>query len=116
MEDWNRFRAWMLAVAVAILGSQALYISGTVDLGESIYLTANLGWAGAILGGTSLTGGVGRVGGIFAAVLVIAIIETLMNLYGVAPSIRQIVFGLILLGAIYLASLQGRLRLRPEGR
>ena len=46
----------------------------------------------------------------------IAIIENLMNLYGVAPSIRQIVFGLILLGAIYLASLQGRLRLRPEAR
>ena len=36
MGDWNRFRAWMLAVAVAILGSQALHASETVDLGETI--------------------------------------------------------------------------------
>ncbi len=51
MGDWNRFRAWMLAIAVAILGSQALHVSETVDLGETIYLTTNLGWFGAILGG-----------------------------------------------------------------
>jgi len=48
------------------------------------------------------------------AVLVISMIENLMNLFGVEPSIRQVVFGLILLGAIYLASLQGRMRLEAE--
>ena len=37
-----------------------------------------------------------------------------MNLFGVEPSIRQIVFGFILMGAIYLASLQGKLRIRLE--
>ena len=51
MGDWNRFRAWMLSIAVAILGSQALHISGTLDLSASIYLTPNLGWVGAIVGG-----------------------------------------------------------------
>jgi uncharacterized membrane protein YedE/YeeE len=51
MGDWNRFRAWMLAAAVAMVGSQALHLSGTVDLAESIYLSPNLGWAGAIIGG-----------------------------------------------------------------
>ncbi len=51
MADWNRFRAWLLAIAVAILGSQALHGGGLVDLGESIYLTTNLGWVGAIVGG-----------------------------------------------------------------
>jgi ribose/xylose/arabinose/galactoside ABC-type transport system permease subunit len=85
--------------------------SAVADLGQGDILMA---FAGAILGGTALTGGVGRVGGIFAAVLVIAIIENLMNLFGVPPSIRQIVFGIILLAAIYLASLQGRLRLASE--
>ena len=66
--------------------------------------------AGTILGGTALTGGKGNVGGIFAAVLVISIIENLMNLFGVPPSIRQVVFGAVMLLAIYLASLQERLR------
>ncbi len=51
MEDWNRFRAWMLAVAVAMIGSQFLYQTETVDLGSSIYLTTNFGWAGAVIGG-----------------------------------------------------------------
>ena len=110
-------------VAVFTLAGMFAAIGGLLEVGRLSSVTADMGqgdilmvFAGAILGGTSLTGGVGRVGGIFAAVLVIAIIENLMNLYGVAPSIRQIVFGLILLGAIYLASLQGRLRLRPEAR
>ena len=51
MGDWSRFRAWMLAVAVAIAGSQLLHISELIDLSNSIYLTPNLGWAGAIVGG-----------------------------------------------------------------
>lgn len=49
--DWNRFRAWMLALAIAMIGSQYLHISGTLDLGESIYLSPTFGWAGAIIGG-----------------------------------------------------------------
>lgn len=66
MGDWNRFRAWMLAIAVAILGSQALHMTGTVDLSASIYLTSNLGWAGAVIGGLlfgfgmTMTGGCGN--------------------------------------------------------
>ena len=66
MEDWNRFRAWVLAIAVAIIGSQILYQTGQVDLGKSIYLTVNFGWAGAIVGGLlfgfgmTMTGGCGN--------------------------------------------------------
>lgn len=61
-----RFRAWALAIAVALLGSQALHLTGYVDLGRSIYQTPNLGWLGAILGGLmfgfamTLTGGCGN--------------------------------------------------------
>ncbi len=101
MEDWNRFRAWMLAIAVAILGSQMMYISGVVDLGESIYLTANFGWAGAIIGGLmfgfgmTMTGGCGnktlvRLGAGNLKSLVVAIIlglfayMTLRGLIGLA--------------------------------
>lgn len=51
MGNWNRFRAWMLATGVAILGSQYLYQTGQVDLSLAIYLTPNFGWFGAILGG-----------------------------------------------------------------
>ena len=54
MENWNRFRAWLLTIAVAILGSQVLFAFGKVDLTKSIYLTTNLGWAGAVSGGLTM--------------------------------------------------------------
>ena len=74
MGDKNRLRAWFLAIGVAILGSQTLQAAGYIDLSKSIYLTANFGWLGHILGGflfgvgMTLGGGCGqrtlvRVGG-----------------------------------------------------
>lgn len=49
--DFGRARAWILAIAVAIIGSQLLYVSGTVDLTKSIYLGPSLRWFSNILGG-----------------------------------------------------------------
>ncbi len=51
MGNWNRMRAWLMAIAVAMLVSQAMHVFGVVDLNESIYLTTSFGWAGAIIGG-----------------------------------------------------------------
>ena len=63
--DWRRMRAWLLAMAVAILGSQLLEASGIVDLGGTFYRASDLLWLGALLGGLlfgfgmTLTGGCG---------------------------------------------------------
>jgi hypothetical protein len=101
LQDYRRLRAWLLAIAVAIAGSQALHLSGAVDLGKSIYLTANLGWLGAIIGGLmfgfgmTLTGGCGnktlvRLGAGNLKSLVVALVlgvfayMTLRGLIGVA--------------------------------
>jgi uncharacterized membrane protein YedE/YeeE len=101
LQDYRRFRAWMLAIAVAMAGSQALYLTGTIDLGKSIYLTANLGWLGAVVGGLmfgfgmTLTGGCGnktlvRLGAgnlkslVVALVLGVFAFMTLRGLIGVA--------------------------------
>lgn len=61
--DWNRFRSWMLVIAVAILGSQSLHLLGLVDLGRSVYLTTSFGWMGAILGGLMFGFGMTLAGG-----------------------------------------------------
>lgn len=69
MGDTNRFRAWMLAIAVAILGTQALHMMELIDLtlspadGGAIYLTTSLGWPGAILGGLLFGYGMTMAGG-----------------------------------------------------
>lgn len=98
MGDWRRFRAWMLALAVAVLGTQGLHGAGMIDVGDSIYLTANFGWLGAILGGLmfgfgmTLGGGCGnktlvRIGGgnlksvVVALVLGVCAYMTLRGLF-----------------------------------
>ena len=51
MGDWNRMRMWLLAIAVAILGSQALQFGGMIDLGKSIYTAPRLNWLSIVAGG-----------------------------------------------------------------
>ena len=63
MEDYGRFRTWLLAIAVAIITSQTLHVMGMIDLYESIYQTANLGWLGGIIGGLLFGFGMTMAGG-----------------------------------------------------
>ncbi|MGI9494029.1 MAG: YeeE/YedE thiosulfate transporter family protein, partial [Geminicoccaceae bacterium] len=49
--DWRRMRAWLLAIAVAILGSQLLEALAIVDLSGTLYRASDVLWLGALLGG-----------------------------------------------------------------
>lgn len=57
LSDWvnfgslTRFRAWLLAMAVAIALSQAMQLMGWIDLSTAIYRTPNFGWLGNSVGG-----------------------------------------------------------------
>lgn len=57
ISDWinmgikNRFRTWVLAIAIAIIGTQLLQASGMVDMSGAIYLNTSFGWVGYIVGG-----------------------------------------------------------------
>lgn len=49
--DYRRFRAWLLAAAVALLGAQLLQGAGVVSLEKSMYLGSSINWFGDIVGG-----------------------------------------------------------------
>jgi uncharacterized protein len=49
--DYRRFRAWILAAAVALLGTQLLHGIGVVALERSMYLATSFNWLGHIAGG-----------------------------------------------------------------
>ncbi len=51
MGDTGRMRMWLLAIAVAILGANALHLAGLVDLSKSIYQTPNFTWLSYLVGG-----------------------------------------------------------------
>lgn len=61
--DWRRMRAWLLIIAIAILGSQSLQAAGLIDLGRSSYLGSELPWLGAIGGGLMFGFGMTLTGG-----------------------------------------------------
>jgi uncharacterized membrane protein YedE/YeeE len=70
MGDGNRLRSWVLAMAVAILGSQLLQLAGLIDLKSAIYTTPNLGWLGAAIGGLLFGFGMVQAGGCGSRTLV----------------------------------------------
>jgi uncharacterized protein len=49
--DWRRFRAWILAAATALIGTQLLQATGVVALDKSMYMAPALNWVGHIAGG-----------------------------------------------------------------
>jgi uncharacterized membrane protein YedE/YeeE len=51
MGDLSRMRMWLLAIAVALLGSSALHLAGVVDLSKSIYPSPNFTWLSYLVGG-----------------------------------------------------------------
>ena len=51
MDDWERARMWALAVAVAMLGFNAMVALDWVQAGNSIYAAPRVLWLSALLGG-----------------------------------------------------------------
>jgi hypothetical protein len=51
MGDFSRLRMWLLAIAVAMIGTQALHATGQIDLGKAIYLRPSVTWASHVVGG-----------------------------------------------------------------
>src|SRR5215475_13767673 len=62
--DRRRFRTWLLAAAVALVGARLLAAAGWVDLDKSMYLAATgFNWTGHVLGGLMLGFGMVFAGG-----------------------------------------------------
>jgi D-xylose transport system permease protein len=66
--------------------------------------------AAAVIGGTSLFGGIGRVVSALLGALVIASINSGMNLLGLSQGLKFIITGLVLLGAVLIDALSKRSR------
>ncbi len=76
----------------------------TARLGGSTATTANLieldAVAAACIGGTSMSGGVGSIGGVALGVLVLSAVDNVMSLMNISSYAQMVVKGLILLFAV----------------
>ena len=51
MGSWARMRMWLMAIAIASLGTHALELAGLIDLGKSLYVRPRVTWLSYVLGG-----------------------------------------------------------------
>lgn len=64
--------------------------------------------AAAVIGGTSLMGGVGNISGTMIGAFIIGVLRNGLNMAGVSSFIQQIVIGLVVIGAVYVDQLRNR--------
>jgi uncharacterized membrane protein YedE/YeeE len=49
--DWRRMRMWLLAIAIAIVGTAALQWTGQIDTAKTIYTGPSIPWLSHLVGG-----------------------------------------------------------------
>lgn len=64
--------------------------------------------ASAVIGGTSLIGGVGTISGTAIGAFVIGILRNGLNMNGVSAFIQQIIIGFVILGTVWVDQLRNR--------
>lgn len=79
--------------------SAARTFSGQFSVGDGAEMDAI---SAVVLGGTSMTGGVGRISGTIIGCLVIGVLNNGMNLLGIDSSWQYVVKGLVVLLAVYI--------------
>lgn len=88
-----------LFASIAGIFSAARTISGQFSVGEGAEMDAI---SAVVLGGTSMSGGVGRISGTIIGCLVIGMLNNGMNLVGIDSSWQFIVKGLVVLLAVLI--------------
>lgn len=63
MEHWGRMRAWLLAIAVAMVGVNLLGYMGSVDFSQTLYASKSFYWLGFVVGGLCFGVGMTLAGG-----------------------------------------------------
>ncbi len=108
----------MLFAAFILSGVLAAF-AGFLLASRTNGATPNLGlgmlfevFAAVVIGGVSLKGGVGRLSGVFAGVLLLSTIDTAINVMGLDASYMQVIRGGLMLLAVLLDSLKSQIRKR----
>jgi ribose transport system permease protein len=90
--------AALLAGLAGIIHASQLY-SAEPSSGQGFELSAI---AAVVVGGTSFTGGIGRIPGTLLGAIIIGILDKGLNQAGVHFSLQYIIKGLVILAAVYL--------------
>lgn len=93
----------MAGLGGVVLASQLKSGAPTYGVSYELYVIAAV-----VVGGTSLTGGQGKIFGTLIGAFIIAVIQNGMNLTGVQSYTQRVVLGIVILGAVLLDMLRQR--------
>ena len=98
-----------MTIYVFVLAGLLSAFAGWLLAARMDSVSANLGigllfevFAAVVIGGVSLKGGVGRLSGVFAGVLLLSTIATAINIMRIPVEFERVIFGTILLFAVLL--------------
>lgn len=89
---------WLLAIRTS---------GATANLGIGMLFNA---FAAVVIGGVSLKGGIGRLPGVYAGVLLLSSIHTAINLMGLPAHYTQMILGALVLAAVLIDTLKLQIR------
>jgi ribose transport system permease protein len=89
---------WLLAIRTS---------GATANLGMGMLFKA---FAAVVIGGVSLKGGIGRLPGVYAGVLLLSSIQTAINLMGLPAHYTQLIQGALVLAAMLIDTLKLQIR------
>ncbi len=115
----NEEAARLSGVSVGFHKTAVYILSGITAAMGAVLLTARLNSAqpiagmmyeldaiaAVVIGGTSLTGGLGTLGGTLVGALTMGVLRNGLNLLGISSFLQQIVIGLVIIAAVLMDSL-----------
>lgn len=102
----NRVKVWVYGVSGLLAGFAGIFLTAVMNSGDPLagdpYTTNSI--AVAVIGGTSLVGGVGGILGILGAAYIYQLLNNILNLLAVSTFYQYVVKGLVLIIALAITS------------
>ena len=98
----RQYTMWVYVLCGALAGLAGIILSARLDSSQP---SSGLGYeldtiAAVVIGGASLSGGVGSIGGTAVGVLIIGFLRNGLNLLQISPFVQQVVIGVVIAVAV----------------
>ena len=106
----RQYTMWVYVICGALAGLAGVILSARLNSSQP---SSGLGYeldtiAAVVIGGASLSGGVGSIGGTAVGVLIIGFLRNGLNLLQISPFVQQVVIGVVIAVAVAADTMRNR--------